>query len=118
LRIVFSQEVTLFFENLVQLLGVRSTKLLLKISSVQVKTAYIEHSSNWENDFRERFNGTLRDNLLDGEYFYSLWEARVIVGQWVKHYNHIRPVSALGYRPTAPQIKVPNLIYNQPTMFQ
>jgi transposase InsO family protein len=88
------------------------------LTGIGVKTAYIEPGSPWENGFCESFNGTLRDNLLDGELFYSLREARVIVNQWVKHYNHVRPHSALGYRPPAPQSKVPNLIHNQPAMFQ
>ena len=46
--------------------------------------------SPWENGFCESFNGTFRDNLLDGEIFYSLKEAQIIVGEWVKHYNHVR----------------------------
>jgi putative transposase len=74
------------------------------LSGIGVKTAYIEPGSPWENGFCESFNGTFRDNLLDGEIFYSLKEAQIIVGEWVKHYNHVRPHSALGYRPPAPQI--------------
>ena len=54
------------------------------LSGVGVKTAYIEPGSPWENGFCESFNGTLRDNLLDGEIFYSLKEAQIIVGEWVK----------------------------------
>jgi hypothetical protein len=75
-------------------------------------------SDHWENGFCESFNGTFRDNLLDGELFYSLKEARVVVGEWVKHYNHVRPHSALGYRPPAPQTQVPKIIHNQPIMIQ
>ena len=72
------------------------------LSGIGVKTAYIEPGSPWENGFCESFNGTFRDNLLDGEIFYSLKEAQIIVGEWLKHYNHVRPHSALGYRPPAP----------------
>jgi transposase InsO family protein len=57
------------------------------LSGIGVKTAYIEPGSPWENGFCESFNGTFRDNLLDGEIFYSLKEAQIIVGEWVKHYN-------------------------------
>jgi transposase InsO family protein len=45
----------------------------------------------------------LRDELLNGEIFYSLKEAQVVVAQWRKHYNTVRPHSSLGYRPPAPQ---------------
>jgi len=88
------------------------------LSGIGVKTAYIEPGSPWENGFCESFNGTFRDNLLDGEIFYSLKEAQIIVGEWVKHYNHVRPHSALGYRPPAPQTQVPQLMQNQPMLLQ
>ncbi|MBX9849989.1 MAG: transposase, partial [Rhodocyclaceae bacterium] len=48
------------------------------------------------------FNGRLRDELLNGEIFYSLREARVVIERWRKEYNTVRPHSALGYRPPAP----------------
>jgi len=88
------------------------------LSGIGVKTAYIEPGSPWENGFCESFNGTFRDNLLDGEIFYSLKEAQIIVGERVKHYNHVRPHSALGYRPPAPQTQVPQIILNQPSLLQ
>ena len=88
------------------------------LSGIGVKTAYIEPGSPWENGFCESFNGTFRDNLLNGELFYSLKEARVVIGEWVKHYNHVRPHSSLGYRPPAPQTQVPKIIHNQPIMIQ
>ena len=68
--------------------------------------------------FVKALTATFRDNLLDGEIFYSLKEAQIIVGEWVKHYNHVRPHSALGYRPPAPQTKVPQIILNQPSLLQ
>ena len=88
------------------------------LSGVGVKTAYITPGSPWENGFCESFNGTFRDNLLDGEIFYSLKEAQIIVGEWVKHYNQVRPHSSLGYRPPAPQTKVPQISLNQPMLLQ
>jgi crotonobetainyl-CoA:carnitine CoA-transferase CaiB-like acyl-CoA transferase len=57
----------------------------------------------------ESFNGKLRDELLNGEIFYSLKEAKIVIGQWRKHYNTIRPHSSLGYRPPAPQTMNPFL---------
>ncbi len=73
------------------------------LESVGVKTAYIEPGSPWENGYNESFNGKLRDELLNREIFYSLKEAKVLIEQWRRHYNEVRPHSSLGYRPPAPQ---------------
>jgi putative transposase len=75
------------------------------LKDLRVKTAYIEPGSPWENGFNERFNGSLRDECLNLEYFHTLKEARVIIGQWVNEYNHIRPHSSLGYRPPSPLVR-------------
>jgi len=77
------------------------------IAAVGAKTAYIERGSPWENGYIESFNGKLRDELLNGEIFYSLREAKVVIEQWRRHYNAIRPHSSLGYRPPAPEIIMP-----------
>jgi putative transposase len=74
------------------------------IATVGAKTAYIEPGSPWENGYCESFNGKLRDELLDGEVFYSLAEAKVMIESWRRHYNTTRPHSALGYRPPAPEV--------------
>jgi len=68
-----------------------------------VKTLYIEPGSPWENGYNESLNGKLRDELLNGEIFYTLRSAQVLIEQWRYHYNTIRPHSSLGYRPPAPQ---------------
>ncbi len=73
------------------------------IGSLGVRTAYIEPGSPWENGYNESFNGKLRDELLNREIFCSLKEARVLIEQWRRHYNEVRPHSSLGYRPPAPQ---------------
>lgn len=67
-----------------------------------VRPLFIEPGSPWENGYNERFNGTLRDELLDGEIFYTLEEARALIEDWRRQYNQVRPHSALGYRPPAP----------------
>ena len=67
------------------------------------KTLYIEPGSPWENGYVESFNGKLMDELLDREVFYTLKEVEVVVEQWRREYNQIRPHSALGYRPPAPE---------------
>ena len=71
------------------------------IAAVGARTAFIEPGSPWENGYCESFNGKLRDELLDGETFYSLAEARIIVEGWRRQYNTVRPHSSLGYRPPA-----------------
>jgi len=72
-----------------------------------VKTLYIEPGSPWENGYCESFNGKLRDELLNGEIFETLKEAKVVIEAWRRHYNEIRPHSALGYVPPAPPAKLP-----------
>ena len=73
------------------------------LANVGAKTLFIEPGSPWENGYCESFNGKLRDELLNGEIFYSLKEARIVIALWRKHYNTVRPHSSLGYRPPAPQ---------------
>ncbi len=74
--------------------------------AVGAKTAYIEPGSPWENGYYESFNAKLRDELLNGEIFYSLKEAQVIIECWRQHYNAIRPHSSLAYRQPAPEALV------------
>ncbi len=77
------------------------------ISAVGAKTAFIEPGSPWENGCCESFNARFRDELLNGEIFCSLREAQILIEQWRRHYNTVRPHSALGYRPPAPETIVP-----------
>lgn len=77
-----------------------------------VQTAFIEPGSPWENGYIESFNGKLRDELLNGEVFDTVVEARVITEQWRNHYNTIRPHSSLGYRPPAPEMFIPLQLAN------
>ena len=74
------------------------------IAAVGAKTASIERGSPWENGYIESFHGKLRDELLRGELFYSLREAQVLIEAWRRHYNTVRPHSALGYQPPAPEV--------------
>ncbi len=68
-----------------------------------VQTLFIEPGSPWENGYNESFNGKLRDELLNGELFYTLREAQVIIESWRVQYNCFRPHSSLGYQPPAPR---------------
>jgi putative transposase len=74
------------------------------IAAVGARTAYIEPGSPWENGYVESFNGKLRDELLNGEIFYTLAEAKIVIEQWRRHYNTVRPHSSLGYKPPAPEV--------------
>ena len=76
------------------------------IDGVGAKTAYIEPGSPWENGYVESFNGKLRDELLNAEVFNTLAEAKVLIEQWRRHYNTVRPHSSLDYRPPAPEVVV------------
>ena len=72
-------------------------------AAICARTLYIAPGSPWENGYNESFNGSLRDELLNGEIFYSLAEAKVLIEAWRRHYNTVRPHSSLGYRPPAPE---------------
>lgn len=78
-------------------------KLRKWLGNLNVNTLYIEPGSPWENGYCESFNGKLRDELLNGELFYSLKEAKVIIEMWRKDYNTIRPHSSLSYKPPVPE---------------
>ena len=77
------------------------------IGAVGARTAYIAPGSPWENGYVESFNARLRDELLDGEIFYTLREAQVVIESWRLHYNAVRPHASLGFRPPAPEVFVP-----------
>lgn len=79
------------------------------IAAVGSKTAYIAPGSPWENGYVESFNARLRDELLNGEIFYSLREAEIILESWRRHYNTVRPHASLGYRPPAPEVFITTL---------
>lgn len=76
------------------------------IALVGAKTAYIMPGSPWENGYCESFNSKLRDELLNGEIFYTLKEAKIIIESWRQHYNTVRPHSSLNYKPPAPEATV------------
>jgi putative transposase len=73
------------------------------LNRLGVKTLFIEPGSPWENGYIESFNGKLRDELLNREIFTTLEEAKLLIEQWRREYNQVRPHSALGYRPPVPE---------------
>ena len=80
-----------------------ATALREWLARIDVGTLYIEPGSPWENGYCESFNGKLRDEKLNGELFYTLEEAQVLIEMWRREYNQIRPHSSLGQRPPAPE---------------
>ena len=77
------------------------------IGTFGAKTAYIEPGSPSENGYIESFNARLRDELLNGEIFYTLREAKIVIESWRRHYNAVRPHASLNYKPPAPEVFVP-----------
>ena len=90
-------------------------KVRFWLKRVGVNTLFIEPGSPWENGYIESFNGKFRNELLDREIFDTLYEAKVLIERWRIHYNTIRPHSALGYRPPAPEA-IQTSWLNQPLM--
>jgi transposase InsO family protein len=84
-------------------------KLVEWIKLLEVQPLFIQPGSPWENGYCESFNGKMRYELLNGEIFYSLLEAKIVIEQWRIHYNTKRPHSSLGGRPPAPQTFQPTL---------
>jgi putative transposase len=74
---------------------------------VGAKTAYIEPGSPWENGYIESFIARLRDELLNSEIFYSLREARIIIGSWRGQVQRVRPHASLKHKPPAPEVFMP-----------
>lgn len=73
------------------------------LARVGVGTLFIEKGSPWENGYVESFNGKFRDELLNGEIFYTVEEARILSRIYRREYNVFRPHSSLGYRAPAPE---------------
>jgi len=73
------------------------------LTKVGIKPIRIYPGSPWENGYNERFNGTLRREVLNAEWFTSIKQANIVIEAWLKQYNHIRPHQALNMRPPVPE---------------
>ena len=95
--------------NLLRIEGWQVNHKLVRrwLARLGVQTLFIEPGSPWENGYNESFNGTLRNEFLNGEIFYTLPEAVVLIEQWRRLYNTVRPHSAYGGRPPAPETVKP-----------
>lgn len=84
-------------------------RLVTWLKKIQVRPIYIEPGSPWENGYCESFNGKMRFELLNGEIFYTLKEAQVLIERWRRHYSTVRPHMSLGGKPPVPETITPNL---------
>ena len=81
------------------------------LKRVSIQPLLIYPGSPWENGYNERFNSTLRREVLNADWFHSIKQAQVAINVWLREYNHIRPHHALGIRPPAPEtlLEKPNI---------
>ena len=78
------------------------------LTKVGIKPIRIYPGSPWENGDNERYNGTLRREILDAEWFVTPKQAQTAINIWLKQYNHIRPHQALDMRPPVPETLLKN----------
>lgn len=76
------------------------------LRKVGIQPIQIYPGSPWENGYNERFNGTLRNEVLNAEWFCSIRQAQTAINIWLKQYNHIRPHHALNMRPPIPETSI------------
>lgn len=84
-------------------------KLMSWFKTIEVQPLFIQPGSPWENGYVESLNGRMRDEFLNGEIFYTLMEAKILIERWRQHYNTKRPHSSLNYKPPAPETLQPKL---------
>ena len=73
------------------------------LARVGIKPILIYIGSSWETEYNERFNGTLRCEVLNAERFTTTKQAQIVINQWLKQYNHFRPHQSLNMRPLVPE---------------
>ncbi len=77
------------------------------LKDLGITTLFIEPGSPCENGYMESLNGKLRDELLNREIFKTLTEAKILIEEWRKEYNQVRPHGALNYPAPAPEAVIP-----------
>ena len=73
------------------------------LKRVGIEPIHIYPGSPWENGYNERFNGTLRNEILNANWFQTTCQAQATIYRWIKEYNHIRPHKNLRMRPPIPE---------------
>lgn len=89
--------------------------VLAWITGNGIGTALIDPGKPWQNGVGESFNGKFRDECLNLEWFRSRTEAKVVIEQWRRHYNEVRPHSSLGYLTPAEFIAKINAVSDEAT---
>ena len=74
-----------------------SLAILKWVAQHRVETVHIEPGKRWKDGTNESFNGRLRDECVNGQWFRTRREARILIGVWRQHYNAVRPHSSLDY---------------------
>ena len=85
-----------------------SAQFLDWLTRVGIQPIQIYPGSPWENGYNERFNGNLRREVLNAEWFATTRQAQTVINQWLRQYNHVRPHHALGMRPPVPETLLEN----------
>ena len=81
------------------------------LRKVGIEPSQIYPGSPWENGYNERFNGTLRNEVLNAEWFYTVHQAQTAIKAWLRQYNHIRPHHGLNMRPPVPEILIEKSVH-------
>jgi len=73
------------------------------LNKAGIKPIQIYPGSPWENGYNEGFNGKLRREVLNAEWFSTLDQAQAVINTWLKQYNHVWPHQALNMKPPIPE---------------
>lgn len=73
-----------------------SRAILKWLLSANIDAALSDPGKPWQNGSNESFNGKLRDECLSMEWFRNRMEAKIVIQNWRRHYNEVRPHSSLG----------------------
>lgn len=102
-----------------------SLAVLRWLTENQVETVHIDPGNPWQDGTNESFNGRLRDECLNVEWFRTRREARIVIEAWRRHYNGERPHSSLSYltptefsRQHQTQAPIPNRAASQESVFR
>ena len=73
-----------------------SRAVLKWLTQSNIDTAHIDPGKPWQNGSNESFNGKFRDECLSMEWFRNRIDAKIVIEQYRRHYNEVRPHSSLG----------------------
>ena len=85
-------------------------ELIQLVKQVGIEPIDIYPEAQRENGYNERFNGTLRNEILNANWLHVIHEAQVTINCWRKEYNHIMPHQALDMRPPIPETTTLKLV--------